>query len=374
MTITSAPARRIEVSVSSTAARSSIQPLLGGGLQHRVLAGDVVGGERGAGRVLDPADDVEVRDGGLDHQHVGALVEVELGLAHRLGGVGRIHLVAAAVAELGRRLGGVAERAVEGGGVLGAVGDDRHAGVALLVELVADRADPAVHHVAGRDHVGAGLGVGDRGLGEQLDRDVVVDLAVADEAAVAVRGVLAEADVGDHGQVRVGLLQRPDGHLDDALVVVGARARLVLVGGDAEEQDRADAGGGDLGRLGDQLGDREALDAGHRVDVLADALAGDDEQRLDQVRGRQVGLADQVAQRLGAPQAAQACGGERHSTAEFRGGREVPPSQTPGLRRSECLGWGHLSPFLKRGLTIRFLATDSFRRHGCGDWDGGNRA
>ena len=114
-------------------------------------------------------------------------------------------------------------------------------GVALLVELVADRADPAVHHVARRDGVGAGLGVGDRGLRKQLDGDVVVDLAVADEAAVAVRGVLAEADVGDHGQLRMGLLQRPHRHLDDALVVVGARPGLVLVGGDAEEQHGADS-------------------------------------------------------------------------------------------------------------------------------------
>ena len=136
----------------------------------------------------------------------------------------------------------------------------------------------------GRDRVGAGLGVGDRGFGQQLDRDVVVDLAVADEAAVAVRGVLAEADVGDHGQVGVGLLQRPHRHLHDALVVVGAGAGLVLGGGDAEEQDRADPGGGDLGRLGDQLGDREALDARHRLDLLADPLAGDDEGGLDQVR------------------------------------------------------------------------------------------
>ena len=83
----------------------------------------------------------------------------------------------------------------------------------------------------------------------------------ADEAAVAVRGVLAEADVGDHGQVRVRLLQRPHRHLHDALVVVGAGADLVLGGGDAEEQDRADPGGGELRRLGYQLGDREALDA-----------------------------------------------------------------------------------------------------------------
>ena len=32
---------------------------------------------------------------------------------------------------------------------------------------------------------------------------------------------------------------------------------------------------------------------------LADALAGDHEERLDQVRRRQLGLADQVARRLG---------------------------------------------------------------------------
>ena len=38
----------------------------------------------------------------------------------------------------------------------------------------------------------------------------------------------------------MGLLQRPHRHLHDALVVVGAGAGLVLGGGDAEEQHRAD--------------------------------------------------------------------------------------------------------------------------------------
>ena len=85
-------------------------------------------------------------------------------------GVGGVHLVAAAVAELRRRLGGLAEGAVEGRGVLGRVGEDRRVGVALLVELEADRADPAVHHVAGRDRVGAGLGVRDRGLARAARR------------------------------------------------------------------------------------------------------------------------------------------------------------------------------------------------------------
>ncbi len=338
MTIASAPARRIEVSVSSTAARSSIQPLLGGGLQHRVLAGDVVGGERRPGRVLDLADDVQIWGGGLDHQHVGALLEIELGLAHRFGGVGGIHLVAAAVAELGGRLGGVAEGAVEGGGVLGAVGDDRHAGVALLVELVADRADPAVHHVAGRDRVGAGLGVGDRDLGQQLDRDVVVDLAVADEAAVAVRGVLAETNVGDHGQVRVGLLQRPHRHLHDSLVVVGAGARLVLGGGDAEEKDGADAGGGDLRRLGDQLGDREALDAGHRVDLLADVLAGDDEERAGS--GARGTAWSRGPGRAAAPCAAGGAGVWRGTAlrASLGEGGWWPYPRRPAYAGLECLG------------------------------------
>ena len=101
------------------------QSALGGRLEHGVLAADVVGGDGHARRVLDAADDVQVGQRGLDHQDVGALVGVELGLAHGLERVGRVHLVALAVARLRRGVGGDAERAVEGGGVLGGVGDDR---------------------------------------------------------------------------------------------------------------------------------------------------------------------------------------------------------------------------------------------------------
>ena len=46
-------------------------------------------------------------------------------------------------------------------------------------QLRADRGDAAVHHVARRDRVGAGLDVRDRGARDQLERGVVVDLAVA---------------------------------------------------------------------------------------------------------------------------------------------------------------------------------------------------
>ena len=44
-----------------------------------------------------------------------------------------------------------------------------------VVERLADRADASVHHVAGRDDVGAGLRLRDGGAGEQLERRVVVD-------------------------------------------------------------------------------------------------------------------------------------------------------------------------------------------------------
>ena len=66
--------------------------------------------------------------------------------------------------------------------------------VARVVERSADRADAAVHHVARADGVGAGLGVADRGSGEQLDRRVIRDLAVLEHAAVAVRRIRAKVD------------------------------------------------------------------------------------------------------------------------------------------------------------------------------------
>ncbi len=136
-----------------------------GRLDHRVLAADVVGGDRHRGLVLDAADHVEVGQRRLDHHDVGALLDVERRLAHRLVAVGRIHLVAAPVAERRRRVGRLAERAVEGGGELRRVGHDRRLGEALVVERVADRADAAVHHVARRDDVGAGAGLRDGGRG-----------------------------------------------------------------------------------------------------------------------------------------------------------------------------------------------------------------
>ncbi len=95
--------------------------------------------------------------------------------------------------------------------------------MSLGVELRANRAHAAVHHVGRRDGVRAGFGVRDRGLGEQLERDVVVDLTVIpDHAAVTVRHVLAKADIGDHREVGLSPLEGAHRELHDPLRIVCA--------------------------------------------------------------------------------------------------------------------------------------------------------
>ena len=89
---------------------------------------------------------------------------------------GGVHLIGPAVAELGRAFGRFAKRAVKAAGVLGGVAQDRHVREAAAVEGRADGADHAVHHAAGSDQVGPGLGVADGLLAEQLQRGVVVDV------------------------------------------------------------------------------------------------------------------------------------------------------------------------------------------------------
>src|SRR6266542_5188608 len=137
------------------------------------------------------------------------------------------------IAERGRRFGGLAERAVEGRGVLRRVGEDRR-----VRQLFADRTDAAVHHVARTDGVRACLDMADGSSRDQLQGLVVRDLTVAHDSAVAVRGVLAEADVSEQRQTAV--FERVQSALDDAVVVVGAGPFLVLLPGDAEEDHRTD--------------------------------------------------------------------------------------------------------------------------------------
>ena len=75
----------------------------------------------------------------------------------------------------------------------------------FLSRCCADGGDAAIHHVAGRDDVGAGAGKAGGGAGKQVEGGVVVDFEAVcsfdHHAAVAVAGVFAEADVGDENEL-----------------------------------------------------------------------------------------------------------------------------------------------------------------------------
>src|SRR5687767_10862835 len=82
---------------------------------HGVFAADVVRGDRHVKPLARPGDDVEVRHGRLDEQRVGPLTQVGLHFRPGLAGVGRVYLMATAVAKRRRRLRGFTEWAVKTG-------------------------------------------------------------------------------------------------------------------------------------------------------------------------------------------------------------------------------------------------------------------
>ena len=189
------------------------------------------------------------------------------------GGGGRVHLVAAAVAELRGALGGLAERAVEGAGVLGGVAHDRHVREAVGVQPPADRPDHAVHHAAGGDHVGAGPGV-DHGLpAEQLQRGVVVHV---DPAGRLVRAA-PQWPWSVYSQKQTSVITSSSGAaclasrtawamMPESLMASLPTASLCV--GNAEQHHAAQP---QLGRLADLVGqhvERQLEVAGHGGDLL----------------------------------------------------------------------------------------------------------
>ena len=198
--------------------------------------------------------------------------------------------------------------AVEGGGELGRIGHDADILVAGRVERLADGADAAVHHVGGRDDIGAGLGLHDGGPGDLRHRLVVDDLAVAQDAVMAVAGEGIERHVGDDADIRHRLLDRPRRLVDQ---VVGGKA----VGAGLVAQRHFDVRKGGKGRDAEVgrflrgfhgLVDAHAVDAGHGIDRLDDAGAGNDEDRPDQVVDRQPVFLHHPARPVGLAVAAHA--------------------------------------------------------------------
>ena len=259
-----------------------------GGLDHRVLARHVVGHQRQVEGVADHPDHVQVGQPRLDHQVVRALLGVEPGLAQRLAVASRrVHLVAPPVPETGGAARRVAEGAVVPAGVLDGVAHDRNVREARRVERRPDGPDLTVHHGAGSHDIGPGAGLGHGGAGQQFQRGVVVhrDLAadLAQRAAVAVVGVLAQAGVGNDAHPRMRRLDGPRRHLDDALVRIRLRALSIFGVGNAEQNHGIHAQRQRLAHPRHRARHAVARDAGHAGNRLL-ILALVNEHRVDELR------------------------------------------------------------------------------------------
>jgi hypothetical protein len=166
-----------------------------------------------------------------------------------------------------------------------------------------DGADAAVHHVAWGDEIGAGIGVADGGAGEEIERGIVEDAglrsALIDDAAMAVGGVFAEADVGDHEELGQGFFEELHGLLDDAVAMPCARSAVIFTGRKPEEQHGGNPKIECRGGVLNQFIWGKLKDAGHGGDGLTQFFAGPDEEREDELPGIQMGFGNETAQRGG---------------------------------------------------------------------------
>ena len=154
-----------------------------------------------------------------------------------------------------------------------------------------------------------------------------------------MRGVLAEANVGDRHQLlaRRRGLDGAQAALCDAVRGVGAGSLLVLGVGDAEEQQTTDAEASDGFGLAHGLVQAQVEDARHGADLAADTLALAKKQRVDQRARLELGFAHQGAQGGRGAEAAKACDGVLHGRSSVRRGT--------GAGRGQASAW-----FVRRAI------------------------
>ena len=142
-----------------------------------------------------------------------------------------------------------------------------------------------------------GLRLHQRLAHQRLERLVVGDFRAAQQAVVSVTGVGVERDVEDDADVEAGGLHGARRAADEVLRierlarVLGAQLRL----GIGKQRDGGDAEPHGLLGAGDDVVDRQPLDAGHGGDRHALVGSLDHEQRPDQIVDAQPMLGDEAA-------------------------------------------------------------------------------
>ena len=179
---------------------------------------------------------------------------------------------------------------------------------ALGVERFADRADAAVHHIAGRHHVGADLRVRQRGFYQKIDCLIVEHMEMiavdARHAAMSVAHVFTQTNIRDDDDFRTFLFDRSHRFLHDSIFGVSAGGLFVFFFGNSEKQDRLQPEVLRAFRFIDNLVERKLKNPRHARDrsSLADLFAH--EQRQNEIVSCQVGLADEISKSRRTPQSA----------------------------------------------------------------------
>ena len=188
-----------------------------------------------------------------------------------------------------------------------------------MIERRANRADLAVHHAGGRDHVGAGRRLRGGDPLVDLEGAVVVDPLPIENAAVAMVRVLAQAEIGDEQCVAPeGVAQLPQRALHDSVLDPGTRSLGVLAGRNAKEHEAPHAHlDGGLGLTGQRF-ERVLNLARHGIDRLRLRDGLTNEERVDQVLGRDLRFAGQPAERRVPPHPAGTLRGRAHAEIGVR--------------------------------------------------------
>ena len=173
----------------------------------------------------------------------------------------------------------------------------------------------AVHHVARRDDVRAGLGVAGGACARAASASGRSKFCgrlcrCRTNAAMAVLHVFAQANVGDDQQRRQFLFQQPHGLLDDAVLRVSAGSLGVLFVGNAEKQDRGNAERMGARRFAHEFIRRKLEDAGHGVDGAAQFVPARANSGRTSCSTLKRVSADEPPQRRRLPQPARAINGK----------------------------------------------------------------
>ena len=214
-------------------------------------------------------------------------------------------MIRTAIAELRRAFRGVTKRSVENRGKFGGVAHDAGLIETVRIQCFANGADAAVHHVAGRNHVGAGARVGKRRLDQKIDRLVVEDVKMIaihpGDPAMTVAHVFAETHIGQHDYLRTFFLDCAQAlSLMRPLLAATHHGLPLPLGGNVIHK-RLDPG--TRSTVSSILTESIRFSLEHRaaaVDLCAD------KKRQNEIMRSKVGLANQIAQSWRTAQAAGA--------------------------------------------------------------------